>query len=164
MSRHTVGKIQLTLREPEATAQLARIIASQLQPGDIIELTGSMGAGKTTFTGLLAASLGAAEHVRSPTYTIAHVYELSASASLAHIDAWRQLQPLSANEWADLAPALEATYTCVEWPEMIRPWIDDRPRWSIELVHAGGDRRLARVSTPQGRDISMLRNAVLLSC
>lgn len=160
----SAGTIQLSLRNSGETADLARAMAAVLQPGDIIELIGSMGAGKTTFTGALAATLGATEIVRSPTYTIAHEYELDAGLTLAHVDAWRQVEPLGDAEWADLAPVLDATYACIEWPVMIRTWISDRPRWSVELIHAGDERRLARVSTPVGRDMRVLRDAVLASC
>jgi tRNA threonylcarbamoyladenosine biosynthesis protein TsaE len=148
VQQRTPTTLQLALPDAAHTHALALAIARVLEPGDIIELSGSMGSGKTTFTAMLAAALGSTDIVRSPTYTVAHVYELPGGASLAHLDAWRHQHELDASEWGDLAPALEATWSCIEWPQALAPWIADRRRWSLELVHAGDGRRLARVTPP----------------
>ncbi|MEO6866462.1 MAG: tRNA (adenosine(37)-N6)-threonylcarbamoyltransferase complex ATPase subunit type 1 TsaE, partial [Gaiellales bacterium] len=66
----------LTLTDLDATEQLARVLAPLLRDGDVLELIGEIGAGKTTFTGALARALGSREPARSPTYTVAHRYEL----------------------------------------------------------------------------------------
>lgn len=141
--------------------RIARSLAAGITPGDIVELTGSMGAGKTTFTRYLAAALGCDDVVRSPTYTVAHVYDLADGATLAHIDAWRHEGIIDAAEWGDLAPVLESTVACIEWPDPLEPWIADRPRWRVELVHAGADRRLVRITPPSDRTCTALMHALV---
>lgn len=76
------------LRSLSDTADLARE-ALQLAPtGSLLLLAGPLGAGKTTFTQLLAAELGSTAAVTSPTYTLVHEYP-TPHGPLVHIDAYR---------------------------------------------------------------------------
>src|SRR5688500_10620479 len=88
----------------DETERLAQLIAPQLREGDILELLGAMGAGKTTFAGALARSLGSREPARSPTYTVAHRYGLPDGGWLAHLDCYRAGGTLDAAAWGDLEP------------------------------------------------------------
>ena len=151
---------QLAVPDEAHMQRVARALAAGITAGDIVELCGSMGAGKTTFTRYLAEALGCSDVVRSPTYTVAHIYELADGATLAHIDAWRHEGIIDAAEWGDLAPVLDATIACIEWPDPLEPWLADRSRWRVELVHAGADRRLVRIAAPSGRTCAAFISAL----
>ncbi len=71
----------------EETAKLAETVASYAKPGFVLCLAGDLGAGKTTFTQFLGASMGIEETINSPTFTIMKVYDHS--LPLYHIDAYR---------------------------------------------------------------------------
>lgn len=143
--------IAVTLTDLHATEALAQALAPLLAEGDVVELVGDIGAGKTTFTGALARALGGTEPVRSPTYTIAHRYELPAEAParfLAHLDCYRQRGVLDDAAWGDLEPYFEGGVACVEWPAPIRPWLADRRTWRVALDAASLGSRVARLQLP----------------
>ncbi|MCW2949698.1 MAG: hypothetical protein JWN41_711 [Thermoleophilia bacterium] len=143
--------IVLALTSLAATERLAQALAPLLCEGDVVELVGDIGAGKTTFTGSLARALGSTEPVRSPTYTIAHRYELPDEAParfLAHLDCYRQPGEVDDAAWGDLEPYFEGGVACVEWPEPIRPWLRDRATWRVELETIADVSRIARISAP----------------
>ena len=97
----------------------ARNFARQLKGGEIIELIGDVGAGKTTFVKGLAKGLGVKETVQSPSFTIFAKYNASGGRSLHHYDFYRLDEPgLVAH---DLAESLEdkAAITVVEWAQTI---------------------------------------------
>lgn len=73
---------------PEETFALGRAMGERVQPGQIICLNGDLGVGKTVFTQGLAAGLGIAEPVNSPTFTILQVYE-EGRIPLYHFDVYR---------------------------------------------------------------------------
>lgn len=72
---------------PEETERLAEKIADHLQPGDVLTLEGSLGAGKTTFTKGIAKGLGVEKVVNSPTFTI--IKEYNGGLPLYHMDVYR---------------------------------------------------------------------------
>ncbi|NLG09131.1 MAG: tRNA (adenosine(37)-N6)-threonylcarbamoyltransferase complex ATPase subunit type 1 TsaE [Deinococcales bacterium] len=76
----------------EESAALARDALRRAPPGSLLLLSGPLGAGKTTFTSLLAAALGSAADVSSPTYTLVHEYP-TPEGPLVHIDAYRLPDP-----------------------------------------------------------------------
>ena len=141
----------LALPSLEATERFAAAVAPLLRDGDVIELIGDLGAGKTTFTGALARALGSFEPARSPTYTVAHRYELPDGRWLAHLDCYRASGPLDAAAWGDVEPYFDGGIACVEWPDAIRPWIADRPTWRVQLALVDLGSRTARVEAPADR-------------
>ena len=72
----------------EATEALAKQLVKQTQAGDLLILTGPLGAGKTTLTQAIARALKSSASVTSPTYTLIHEYP-SAEGLIVHIDAYR---------------------------------------------------------------------------
>src|SRR5687767_4525542 len=71
--------IALDLPDEAATAALAARLAAQARPGDVIALTGELGAGKTSFARAFIRALGGTGEIPSPTFTLVQVYELAAA-------------------------------------------------------------------------------------
>lgn len=151
----------IALPDIERTERLATVLAPLLQEGEVVELVGDIGAGKTTFTGALARALGSLEPARSPTYTVAHRYELADGRFLAHLDCYRSTAVLGAAAWGDLEPYFQDAIACVEWPEPVRPWLVGRATWRLELEAVDADARIARLSPPDERDLAPVVDAVL---
>jgi tRNA threonylcarbamoyladenosine biosynthesis protein TsaE len=104
---------------PDADAMRAygRALAAVLRAGDLVVLTGPLGAGKTTFTQGLGEGLGIRGQVASPTFIIARVHpSLGAGPALVHVDAYR-LGSLEELDALDLDESLEDSVTVVEWGE-----------------------------------------------
>lgn len=108
--------------------RVALLIAQVLAPGDVVLLVGDVGAGKTTFTKAVAAALGVAEIVTSPTFTIAHTYETAAGSavrSLVHLDAYR-LRGADDLDAVGLFDALEdGAAAAIEWGDIVAGAFDD---------------------------------------
>src|SRR5690625_4012463 len=81
---------EFTVRTAEETQALGRRLARHLQAGDLIVLTGGLGAGKTTFTQGLGAGVDVAVQIASPTFVIARTHAPAAAVpGLFHVDAYR---------------------------------------------------------------------------
>ena len=103
--------------DAEAMRGLGRSMAGQLAPGDLIVLTGSLGAGKTTFTQGLGAGLGVRGAVTSPTFVIARVHPSEVGGpALVHVDAYR-IGGIAELDDLDLDTSLDDAVTVVEWGE-----------------------------------------------
>lgn len=79
--------MELISHSPKQTKEFAGRLAAYLQAGDVILLTGELGAGKTVFVSGLAQGLGIIDQVSSPSYVIINEYE--GKINLYHIDAYR---------------------------------------------------------------------------
>jgi len=110
------------LETPVATAgamqDLGRRLGARLRRGDLVVLTGDLGAGKTTFTQGLGEGLGVRGPVTSPTFVIARVHPSIAEGGtpLVHVDAYR-LGSLDELDDLDLDASVEQSVTVVEWGE-----------------------------------------------
>ncbi|MGZ4603104.1 MAG: tRNA (adenosine(37)-N6)-threonylcarbamoyltransferase complex ATPase subunit type 1 TsaE, partial [Kineosporiaceae bacterium] len=81
---------RLVIPSARAMRELGRELASVLTDGDLVVLTGDLGAGKTTLTQGIGAGLGVREEITSPTFVIARVHPpLGRGPSLVHVDAYR---------------------------------------------------------------------------
>ena len=122
-----------TTASPERTKALARMLATSLQAGDVVLLSGDLGAGKTQFTQGLAAGLCASEPVISPTFNIVLTYG-SGRLPLHHFDLYRlesaeQLEDIALREY------LESDGVCVvEWAEKFPAAFDEYLAIDIEKV------------------------------
>lgn len=97
---------------------LARQIAGGLKGGEVIELIGDVGAGKTSFTKGLAAALGIKEAIQSPTFTISREYEYGDNQRLVHYDFYRLNQAgIMRDELAETIADPEAL-AVVEWADV----------------------------------------------
>ncbi len=81
-------RFEFKVNSPEETYEIGRKIGEYLEKGDIVTMSGSLGAGKTVMTKGIAAALSVTETVTSPTYTLMNVYE-SGRIPVYHYDAYR---------------------------------------------------------------------------
>lgn len=127
--------LSLTLASPDATADFARGIAQTLRAGDVLLLSGEIGAGKTHFArALIQSILTTAEDVPSPTYTLVQSYDTTRGA-LWHADLYRLSDPDEAVELG-LSDAFEEAICLIEWPERLQ---DLRPAGALHLAFAATD-------------------------
>jgi len=124
-------------RSPEETEALAGALARRLRAGDVVAVSGELGAGKTTFVRGACRALGVRERVTSPTFTIGHRYH-GDGVDVSHLDLYR-FQGVSAAEWGDLEPYFDDAIAFVEWPEAGEGALPP-PRFRVRLRHAGGGR------------------------
>ena len=114
-------------KSAEETRSLASKIMQFLKPGNVVLLTGDLGAGKTTFVGGALASLGFNEHVISPTFNILKCY-FEVKPNVFHIDAYRLENQ---NIDIGLDEFIEGNgVTFIEWPQYIEPLI---PKKHLEI-------------------------------
>ncbi len=104
--------ITLTIDDPEAMALLGATIAAKLTAGDVVLLTGELGAGKTTLTRGLGEALGVRGTVTSPTFVLARTHPRSDAPPLVHVDAYRLS---GADELDDLDLDFDKSIVVVEW-------------------------------------------------
>lgn len=109
------SRIDARLSRPELTAFAAHL-ALALRPGDVIALSGDLGAGKTTFARGILRGLGWAGEVPSPTFTLLQTYDTD--PPLWHVDLYRLESPDEA-EAIGLDDAWEDAAVVIEWPERL---------------------------------------------
>lgn len=99
------------------TREAGRRLGERLRAGDLVILSGELGAGKTTFTQGLAEGLNVRGPITSPTFVIARVHPpLAGGIPLVHVDAYR-LGSLAELDDLDLDASVEDSVTVVEWGE-----------------------------------------------
>jgi tRNA threonylcarbamoyladenosine biosynthesis protein TsaE len=115
---HDPAETALTVTSPEQMRELGRGLAALLRAGDLVMLTGELGAGKTTLTRGLGEGLGVRGAVTSPTFVIARVHPaLAGGPALVHVDAYRLAGGLDQMEDLDLDVSLPESVVVVEWGE-----------------------------------------------
>ena len=105
----------LTTKGAAETEAVGEVIGVQLRVGDLVVLTGDLGAGKTTFTQGLGAGMGVAGSIISPTFVLSRVHpSTTGGPGLVHVDAYR-LGSFAELEDLDLEISLDDSVTLVEW-------------------------------------------------
>ena len=137
----------MTLRDEDATAGLGARIAHQLAPGDVIALSGELGAGKTTLARAILRARGVEEHVPSPTFTLVQAYD-TPGLTIHHFDLYR-IQSERELQELGLDDAVDAGAVLVEWPERGLPARLSADALAITLAVEGGDSRTATISGPE---------------
>ncbi len=123
----------------EETEAVGARIARRLGAGDVVVVSGELGAGKTTLIRGACRALGVEGPVTSPTFTIGQRY--SGRLPISHLDLYR-LGGLEDEDPALLDDYLDpASVAFVEWPAVAEPQLGDRRVLEARLVHRGGDRR-----------------------
>ncbi|WP_432789453.1 tRNA (adenosine(37)-N6)-threonylcarbamoyltransferase complex ATPase subunit type 1 TsaE [Brevibacterium sp. K11IcPPYGO002] len=107
--------MRVHLESVEQMRAFAAALADHLRAGDLLILTGNLGAGKTTFTQSLGKTLGVAGRITSPTFVIAREHpSRTGGPALVHVDAYR-LADGEELEDLDLDSELDESITVVEW-------------------------------------------------
>jgi tRNA threonylcarbamoyladenosine biosynthesis protein TsaE len=128
------------------TEALGARLAATLQPGDVVAVTGELGAGKTTFVRGACRELRVTGPISSPTFTIGHRYD--APVPVAHLDLYR-IAGLDPEEWGDLEPYFDGTIAFVEWPEHGGDWLPAY-RAVVTLSHVDESHRSVRIDCDLG--------------
>ena len=142
------GATSHTSRSARETEDLAAGLAAGLSPGDVVLISGELGAGKTTFVRGAARALGVTVAVTSPTFTIGQRYPAGPGLGVGHVDLYRIAS------LGDEDPDLLADYigpdtiTFVEWPEDAEGEIRalGRVAHHVRLAHAGQDSRTVEIA------------------
>jgi tRNA threonylcarbamoyladenosine biosynthesis protein TsaE len=141
-----VTRSELASSSAGETEGIAAVLAAHLNVGDIVTISGELGAGKTTFVRGACRALGVTVPVTSPTFTIGHRYE--GDVHVSHLDLFRFTE-VSPAEWADLEPYFDDAVVFVEWPEA-GAGVLPAARVAVTLEHAGGDERRVVLAASEG--------------
>ena len=125
--------VELESSSPEETERIGAAVARELEPGDVVAVSGELGTGKTTFVRGAARQLGITGPVTSPTYTIGNRYP--GEPDVSHLDLYR-FDGVADAEWGDLEPYFDDAIVFVEWPEAGEAGLPPL-RASVRLEHAG---------------------------
>ena len=131
----------------DATRDLARRVAVDLQVGDVVLLDGPLGAGKTTFTKTIVDALGGAKGaVTSPTFTLMHQYH--GVTPVVHLDAYRLNGPADL-DGLGFAEASESAVSLIEWGERVAgAFTGHVGLWQIRFAHTADGGRQAEIVAP----------------
>ncbi len=109
----------IEVKSEQETKDLAMDIGSHLKGGEVFELIGDVGAGKTTFVKGLAKGLAIDDDIQSPSFTISRVYDARDNLQLVHYDFYRLSDPgIMANEVAEMIHD-DKTITVIEWADIV---------------------------------------------
>ncbi|MEU5857499.1 tRNA (adenosine(37)-N6)-threonylcarbamoyltransferase complex ATPase subunit type 1 TsaE [Nocardiopsis sp. LDBS0036] len=124
---------EVTAATDDAMRTLGRDLAALARPGDVLILSGPLGAGKTTLTQGLGEGLGVRGPITSPTFVISRIHpSLTGGPDLVHVDAYRLGGPDEIDD-IDLDMTLPDSVTVVEWGEDVAEGLsDDRLEIRIE--------------------------------
>jgi tRNA threonylcarbamoyladenosine biosynthesis protein TsaE len=131
--------VEVESSSPEETEAIAARAAGELRPGDVVTVSGELGAGKTTFVRGAAHALGVTAPVTSPTYTIGNRYR--GTVDVSHLDLYR-FEGVSPAEWGDLEPYFDGAVCFVEWPEAAAGVLPP-VRLNVRLRHIGSGRAIS---------------------
>ena len=146
--------VELVTERPEVTRAVAATVAAGLEPGDVVSLTGELGAGKTCFVQGAAAALGVTERVTSPTFLLRRDYE--GRVPVTHLDVYR-LETLG--DVLDLGYGEDdGRVVLIEWGDAMRPLLpSDHLEVELSIVDptapvdvAGEPRRLRLIAHGDG--------------
>ena len=136
---HGAGHVMVVdTHGPDETLTLATVLGCLLQGGDLLALSGDLGAGKTVFAKGIGRALGITDRIVSPTFTVVREYQ--GDVRLAHVDVYRleHLQELQGIGWDDYLDT--DTVVVVEWAERVVARLPiDRLDVRIDVIERGAD-------------------------
>lgn len=132
----------INLDSPAATAAFGRVLAAVLRSGDVVLLSGDLGAGKTSLARAVIEALCGIADAPSPTYTIVQVYDRFEGGELWHADLYRVERPDELDELG-FDDAFDHAVTLVEWPDRLGGWLP-ASRLEISITMSGGPMDMTR--------------------
>jgi tRNA threonylcarbamoyladenosine biosynthesis protein TsaE len=128
-------QVVVETRDPERTRALASLVAPLLVAGDVVALSGELGAGKTCLVQGLAAGLGVAERITSPTFVLVRSYR--GRLPLVHCDVYRLDRLADVTDLGDEVMDPDVV-TCIEWGDTVAPLLpDDLLTLDVAIVEDG---------------------------
>jgi tRNA threonylcarbamoyladenosine biosynthesis protein TsaE len=143
--------MKLHVETARAMFELGHRLGSALQPGDLVLLTGELGAGKTTFTQGIADGLGIQRSVTSPTFVTVKPYRLAGGGEFYHVDLYRVDDPEYLDEQGVLEELERGAMVVVEWAERSRP-LDEYEPLLVRIQLEGEGRCMEVEATPEWRE------------
>ncbi|MDD3706096.1 MAG: tRNA (adenosine(37)-N6)-threonylcarbamoyltransferase complex ATPase subunit type 1 TsaE [Clostridiaceae bacterium] len=132
---------------PEETVEIGKQLGKLLNSGNIVCLTGDLGAGKTAFTQGIAKGLGVKDYVTSPTYTIINEYE--GRVPLYHFDVYRLNDVEEMHELGYEEYFFGDGVVVLEWADSVRDIIPPERLW-ITILNTKGDNSREILMEPTG--------------
>lgn len=146
-----MSAVRVALATVDDTRALGARLGRMLRAGDLVVLTGSLGAGKTTLTQGLGEALGVRGAVTSPTFVIARVHPSTVGGpALVHVDAYRLGGTLELDD-LDLDASVEQSVTVVEWGHGLAEGLADDRLEVVLDVDTDTEERTATVTGVGGR-------------
>lgn len=142
-------------RSPEQTRRIGARMGSLLQSGDVVCLSGDLGAGKTTLVQGIAQGWGSLDNVSSPTFVLINEYRRPDGKCLYHLDAYRLGSALEAED-LDLDRLMESGPLVVEWPERIKAVLPKDTLW-VNLKWIADEQRAMTFNSHGSRYDEMLK-------
>jgi tRNA threonylcarbamoyladenosine biosynthesis protein TsaE len=131
--------VEFFSRSPEQTRRLGMKLGALLQKGDLLCLSGDLGAGKTTLMQGIAQGWGTLDPVSSPTFVLVNVYRRSDGVNMYHMDAYR-LASANEAEDMDMDSMLESGVTVIEWAERIEKVLPPACVW-VKMRYIADEQR-----------------------
>ncbi|MEQ8412156.1 MAG: tRNA (adenosine(37)-N6)-threonylcarbamoyltransferase complex ATPase subunit type 1 TsaE [Erythrobacter sp.] len=146
----SAGQVSVALPDLDAVGAFGKRIARVLRPGDVVALSGGLGAGKTTLARAILASLGHPGEVPSPTFTIIESYDAPPLAMPAvHADFYRLEDPAEIAE-IGLDDYREGAVLIAEWPECAGGFAHEPACLDITLKPRAKDAEEGRIAIVKG--------------
>lgn len=142
--------------DTNAMMEFGAQIGARCLGGEVIELVGDIGAGKTTFTKGLAKGMGIEDDIQSPTFTISRVYDANSGLTLAHYDFYRLEDAGIMN--AELHESVNdaKTVTVIEWGGVVAGVLP-ADTLAITITPSAGDARLLTLTAGGARSDRLIR-------
>lgn len=139
--------MKITVQNLEETKKIAALVGEHLIGGEVLELTGDVGSGKTTFTKGLAEGLGVEDDVQSPSFTISRFYKGRDGLELHHYDFYRLPDPGIMKFDVHESTADPKAVTVIEWAETVA---DVLPEKRVRIHFDYGKEETERVFSLDG--------------
>lgn len=140
-----MNELVVTCPDESATVKVAEKIAGHLSGGELIELIGDVGSGKTTFVGGLARGLGSKDKVSSPSFALKNEYQ--GRLTLYHFDLYRLEKPGLINYEVEDALAENNSAVVIEWGQMVKDILPE-DRIIVRFSSTGENSRRLKITYP----------------
>ena len=129
---------KVTSSTVEQTREWGKKLGERLRGGDVVTLTGDLGAGKTAFAQGVGEGLGITDPITSPTFTLIHEYiaQQEPPVRLVHMDLYRLQRPEEAEVIGVGDSFVDDAICLIEWPEIIEDYLPE-DRLDVEIIGSG---------------------------
>ena len=152
--------MEILLKSEADTWSIGNKLGQTLQGGEVIELVGDVGAGKTALTKAIAAGMGIDDDIQSPTFTLSRVYDAPSGNRLAHYDFYRLQDAGILRAELDEVMHDAQTVTVIEWSGIVSDILPN-DRLVVELVAIAENSRCATITATGDHSKKLLDGAKL---